>query len=100
VWLHNGHKIVPAVPAPVPRNPVTRPHAALCIFIVLFGFRNGGSAAEDTKAKSRKRNQFTPSLDFSGYSGRFTADRSRTWERKIRTVNSKPGTLQASRILG
>ena len=27
VWLHNSHKIVPAVPAPMPLNPVTRAHA-------------------------------------------------------------------------
>ena len=55
--------------------------AALCIFIVLFGFTSAGSAAEDDKGKKQKENPIQlPSLDFSGYSGRFTADQSRIWE--------------------
>jgi hypothetical protein len=56
--------------------------AALCIFfIVLFCFTSAGSAAEDDKGKKQKENPIQlPSLDFSGYSGRFTADQSRIWE--------------------
>ena len=55
--------------------------AALCIFIVLFGFTNIGPAAEDDKGKKQKEKPIQlPSLDFSGYSGKFTADQSRVWE--------------------
>jgi hypothetical protein len=55
--------------------------AALCIIIVLFGFTNAGSAAEDDKGKKQKEKPMQlPSLEFNGYSGRFTADQSRIWE--------------------
>lgn len=51
------------------------------MFIVLFGFTSVGSAAEDDKGKKQKEKPIQlPSLDFSGYSGRFTADQSRVWE--------------------
>jgi len=55
--------------------------AALCIFIVLFGFTSVGSAAEtDKNKKQREKPIELPSLDFNGYSGKFTADQSRIWE--------------------
>ena len=51
------------------------------MFIVLFGFTTVGSAAEnDTGKKQKEKPIQLPSLDFSGYSARFTADQSRVWE--------------------
>lgn len=55
--------------------------AALCITIVLFGFTNAGSAAEDDKGKKQKEKPIQlPPLEFNGYSSRFTADQSQVWE--------------------
>jgi hypothetical protein len=55
--------------------------AAPCIFIVLFGFTSVGSAAETDKSKKQREKPIElPSLDFNGYSGKFTADQLRIWE--------------------
>ena len=58
------------------------------MFIVLFGFTSVGSAAEDDKEKEKPIQ--LPSLDFSGYSGRFTADQSRVWETQDPQAVSQP----------
>jgi hypothetical protein len=50
------------------------------MLIVLFGFTSVGSAAEDDKCKKQKEKPIQLPSDFSGYSGRFTADQSRVWE--------------------
>lgn len=51
-----------------------------CIVAILFALTSVSSAQDDKSKKQKEKPIQLPSLDFSGYSGRLTADQSRIWE--------------------
>jgi hypothetical protein len=50
------------------------------IFAILFGLASVSAAEEDRNKRSKEKPIQLPTLEFSGYSGRLSADQSRIWE--------------------